>query len=341
MPSDRPQLSPVWLTEVLRQSGALRRARVLSMGFERMGTFSSELLRLHLIYDRQEPGAPASLVLKYPRADPRERPGYGFATEIGFYRDIAHRVPVRTPRFHYGSLYGPTGLALLLLEDVQGLTPISWEGGVTDTHAHLALESLARLHAQWWDRVDDLDGLPSLADPAFRVEIAEAYDRGWRASREYFRATSSDSFVAIGDAVLGQVAETLAPLACPPTLLHGDAHFENLSLVDGGDEMIFLDWPGARRGHASFDVAVFMVQSFPVDARRRVEEAFVAAHADAVRAAGVAGWSDPWLDYRRGVLYWVVHMLQNATHRPGDPPWVVTDRYTAAAVDLRVGDLIR
>jgi hypothetical protein len=82
------------------------------------------------------------------------------------------------------------------------------------------------------------------------------------------------------------------------------------------------------------------VQSFPTEVRRRTEESFVATHAELCLAAGVKAWPDPWLDYRRGVLYWIVHMLQGATLRPGDPPWIVIDRYVPAAVDLEIGELI-
>jgi hypothetical protein len=36
----------------------------------------------------------------------------------------------------------------------------------------------------------------------------------------------------------------------------------------------------------------------------------------------------------------MIHMIQNATLRPGDLSWVVIERYVAAAVDLRVDELI-
>ena len=341
-PSQLDKVTPAWLTQVLRSRGTLQQARVVSVHIEPIGTYSSELWRLQLVYDHAERDAPATLILKQPKSNAHERPGEGFANEIRFYRDVAHQVPVRTPRFHYGNVNEMSGEAMLILEDVGGLVPIDWERGVTAHHAQLALEALAWLHATWWDKVDGLNGLPHLADAAYRALIAKAYDLGWRASRDYFKAAYGGPFLAIGDALVGCVEATLAPMGTPATLLHGDAHFENIVIAKQRDSehILFIDWAAARRGLASFDVAVFAIQSFPTPDRRRMEEALVAAHVTAVRAAGLREWFDPWLDYRRGVLNWVVHMIQNATLRPGDAPWVVVKRYVAAAVDLRVGDLV-
>jgi fructosamine-3-kinase len=342
LPGHPNEITPAWLTKILRTSGAIEQARVVSVRVEQIGTFSSELLRLRLTYDRLETGAPTSLILKQMIPNPVERPEEGFANEIRFYRDVARLLAVRIPQLYFADVDDATGEALLVLEDVEGLVPIDWQSGVTTAHVKLALASLAQLHANWWGRTDGLEGLPHLDDPDFWDKIGEAYDRGWQTSRDYFQEAYGQSFVAIGDALVGRVAETLAPLGAPATLLHGDAHFENLPVMKEEDDnrILFFDWAAARRGLASFDVAVFAVQSFPIEKRRQAEEALVAAHAAAVKAAGVTEWPDPWLDYRRGVLAWMVHMIQNATLRPGDPSWVVVERYAAAAVDLRVGELI-
>jgi hypothetical protein len=110
--------------------------------------------------------------------------------------------------------------------------------------------------------------------------------------------------------------------------------------------VLFHDWAGVRRGLASFDVAVFMVMSFPVDVRRRVEKDLVAQHADALQAAHVRGAPEPWTGYRRGVLAWAVRLVEFVgAFSPEDPAAnaalaMVLERCTTAAVDLRVGELI-
>ena len=345
LPDRLREVTPAWLTGVLRTSGGVRRASVTKVDFERVGTFTNEVWRLLIAYDLEEPGAPRSLVIKRPAAGRRDRTGEDFASEVRFYRDLAGRAPVRTPRFHFGDL--EPGRSLLLLEDVAGIEPIRFRRGASPEHARLALQQLGKLHAHWWGRVDGLDWVPHLADAEVRASYARDYDRGWHSGREYFRSVC-DPFTEIGDALVGRLAESLAPLGAPATLLHGDAHFENLPLVEerGERRVLFLDWPGPRRGVAAFDVAVFAVMSFRVDARRRSEEALVSAHADAVRASGVRRWSDPWLDYRRGVLRRVARIVEQAhTWRLDDPAarsslQMVFERSATAAADLRVGELI-
>jgi hypothetical protein len=342
LPRDLEDVTIGWLTDVLRAGNALAKAAVTAFEANQIGTFSSELWRLQLQYDRQEAGAPLSLVVKRPKAHPRERTDAGFAREIDFYSNIAPKLALRHPRMYYGRHDPLTGDALMLLEYVEGLVPVRFLDGVSDPHSERARDALAAMHAAWWEKVDTLDSLPHLADASFRAAISQAYDRGWQASREYFRVTHDPAFLSIGDALVGRAADNIATLGAPATLLHGDAHFENLPLVeqDGAHDVLFHDWASARRGHAAFDVAVFMVQSYPTDRRRRVERGWVQAHADAVRARGVTSWDDPWNDYRHGVLYWMIHMMEDAALEPGAKPWIVIDRYVAAAVDLDLGELI-
>ena len=97
-------LTTDWLTETLRASNALAKARVTAFEATQIGTFSSELWRIHLQYDELEPSAPLSLVAKHPRTDPRTHSGAGFAEHgMGEFRGqgrgaFAHHG--RAPRCH-------------------------------------------------------------------------------------------------------------------------------------------------------------------------------------------------------------------------------------------------
>ena len=339
LPRSLDEITPEWLTLALRESGAADRAAVVGVRREKIGDFSNQLSRLHPVYDAPEPGAPTSLVVKRPRERTfgQLREGEGFANEIRFYTEVARDLPVETPRAIFGAVEGEH--AILVLEEVDGLLPVNFLRGIEPEHEALAIPALARLHAHAWGDASLPASLPRLSDAGFRARIGEGYDRGWAASRAYFVDAGHAAFVEIGDALVGRAADTIAPLGAPATLLHGDAHFENLPLR--GDDVVFLDWEAVRRGHASFDVAVFCVQSYRSADRCRQERRIVEEHAAGVaRARPDVDWSDPWLDYRRGVLYWMIHMLQDASLAPGAPPWIVIDRYVAAAVELACGDLI-
>lgn len=339
------EVTPEWLTGALRRGGTLRDARVVGVELDLIGNFSNQLWRLDLRYDRAETGAPDTVVLKRSRSDRPLEAGQRLADEIRFYAELGGALPVRAPRFHFGA--EASERAVLVMEHVDGLAPVDWRRGAGPEHGRLAMRELARLHAHFDGGLPHCDWIPSFADPAHRAALGESYDRVWAAKRDFFR-DRAPAFAEIGDALAGRVGPTLAPLGEPETLLHGDAHFENLVLVDGGGErsILFHDWAGARRGAASLDVAVFAVMSYPPERRPGVERELVDLHAAALEAAGSRAPSDPWRAYRLGALAWSVrlaHFMQPFP-RGGEPETgpgeMVLERCAAAPVDLAAGDLI-
>ena len=270
------ELTPQGLTKVLRAGGALRRGAVTAVERELIGNFSNQLWRLRLRYDGDSADAPDVLVLKQLRPDRGGGQRRGLSDEIRFYQELAPGLPVRTPRLYYGS----PDPVFLLMEEVHDFSRLNWRRGASEEHTELAIDALARFHAHHWGRVDQVAWVRSLADPAHRKQLGETYDANWSERREVFR-TDAPHFVEIGDALVGRVDASLAPLGEPTTLLHGDAHFENLALLEpeaGPASILFHDWAGVARGGASFDLAVFAVMSFPVDVRRQLERSLVDRH---------------------------------------------------------------
>ena len=93
------------------------------------------------------------------------------------------------------------------------------------------------------------------------------------------RSTRRPAFPALADAWSGRFDQSLASLGECTTLLHGDAHSENLPVSREGG-VAFLDWAAAHAGPPAFDLAVFLGMSLPAE-RRAEERAWVERHADA------------------------------------------------------------
>ena len=339
------EITPEWLTYVLRESGALRGGRVDGFELDPIGNFSNQLWRIHLSYAGGEADAPATVVLKRLRRDRPGDAGQRLADEIRFYSELGAELPVRAPRLHYGVI-DPDN-ALMVMEHVEGIAPIDFWQGASLEHSRLAMKELARLHARFIGRVAKYDWIPAFADASYLKRLSKSYAEEWSAKRDFFAEMTPD-FVEIGDALVGRMEPSLVRLGEPQTLLHGDAHLENLAPIerDGAPGILFHDWAGVRRGSASFDVAVFVVMSFPPERRPQVERQLVELHAEALRAAGAEHPSDPWEGYRLGVLAWAVRLvhfmrpfLAGATPEVG-PGQMILERCAAAPVELRVGDLI-
>jgi hypothetical protein len=100
------------LTGVLRDRGLLREAQVVSIDREVLGEgqgFIGDVIRLVLELDRDEPGAPRTVIAKLPTTTSRKNRGFAqmngvYEKEIRFYQDLSSRVGARTPRHYYSEL---------------------------------------------------------------------------------------------------------------------------------------------------------------------------------------------------------------------------------------------
>ena len=111
IPKTVDELSAAWLTRALRESGALREARVTHVERELLGEgegFMGQVIRLRLELDRPEEDAPQTLIAKLPTNVPENR-SIGellgaYEREILFYDALAPALPLRTPRVYYSAM---------------------------------------------------------------------------------------------------------------------------------------------------------------------------------------------------------------------------------------------
>lgn len=109
IPASVAELSPAWVTEVMRQAGTLDQDQIVTGVQLRTldgGTgFQGVASRVELTYS-DGVDAPETVVAKFPTLDAFNRgiaeQMRSYEREILFYQDIAHTMPVRTP-IHHGS----------------------------------------------------------------------------------------------------------------------------------------------------------------------------------------------------------------------------------------------
>ena len=97
------QIDPEWMTGALRRADAIRVARVVDMTCKPVGNgLVGDSYRFGLTYQEVEPDAPASVIGKFPAADPDSRRAGSahllYLREVSFYRELAHTLPIQTPR---------------------------------------------------------------------------------------------------------------------------------------------------------------------------------------------------------------------------------------------------
>ena len=324
---DPPALSVDELKPLVAAAGLSEAFSTISFKF--IGRFSNEVWRLDL-----DNGV--RLVAKSPLRPfrPQDPPD----VERSFYRFVNYGA--RSEHTSIADLHLPIpryvgeldGILILEFADLQHF---SFASGVTAQHAQTAIDALADWHAAWWLSAPETDWLPGYADPELRARIQDSYDAAWRGHGQQLLEYAPE-FEPLGNALVGRLADTLAAMAEPATLIHGDAHAENIPLTDKG--VLLLDWQEPRIANPGYDLAVFTTMSYRRTERSRVERDLVDRHATRLASRGCL-WSDPWNGYRLGVLRRAARIVEIAELEFSSLPWVFR-RSALAAVTLDVGELI-
>src|SRR6195256_6825988 len=149
------QIDPEWMTDALRRADAIRVARVVDMTCKPVGNgLVGDSYRFGLTYQEVEPDAPASVIGKFPAADPDSRRAGSahllYLREVSFYRELAHTIAIHTPRAFFAEIDPETDDFVLILEDLAPFRQVDQLAGCSLDDARTVLAEAAALHAPRW-----------------------------------------------------------------------------------------------------------------------------------------------------------------------------------------------
>ncbi len=312
VPPHPEQVTPDWLTGVLRDAGALVRSRVRSVRTASIGGvkgFSSQLVRFELGYDLPEEGAPSCLVGRFSFLENQMLFFGGFSeTETRFYAEMAAHPSFAAPRCFHSTVNVEAGVAVQILEDVSHLRAPDLVAGCEVADVERVVEQLAWMHAYWWEnpRLREASWLPG-AESYIHLPFREWWELYPSKVGELLPDVElSVALIEIGD----RLAEDLGVFhrfAEPPrTCVHRDLHADNLffGVAEGDPPVVFLDWELVGQGRGATDLAYFLVSSLAVERRRRMEKNLLEGYHAALVDGGVRDYSleQCWLDYRFGIF---------------------------------------
>ncbi|WP_422003202.1 phosphotransferase [Reyranella sp.] len=359
-PGNAAAVDAAWMDAVLHRSGVLSTARVRKVTAANLGLgigIMGEVSRLTIDYDRPEPGAPASVIAKFPTADPVNlgvaRALFLYPREIAFYTRLATHAPIRTPRLLHAELDLADHSFALLLEDLRDATPGDQIAGLTPAQAEAAITALARLHGGFWGKVDagDMTALFDFASDPYGMAVQAGY--------QGFLAPALGNFADCYSDYTKKTAEGLAPVAARVikdlssgvrSFVHGDYRADNLMFGPalGEDGVAAVDWQISGRGGPLYDVAYLICNSLPTAYRQQAEKALLQRYHDTLVRMGVDGFSfaECWQSYRLAVLcglFVVVFTtggMDLGNQRGLEMARAVARRVDAAVRELQVGDLL-
>lgn len=306
MPDSPEAITPEWLNHALARSLPGVEVSRVEVRDKHSGTTGRALLGLEYA-----PGSagPETVFVKLPPFDATQRRLVA-VTDMGrrearFYEALAAETPIRVPRPYFAAHGDEPTDYIMVLEDVEA-AGCTFPADV-DTHAReygaQLVESLARLHAHFWEDERFESGL-SWVPRAMRGALgAKLIDQ----AREKFSAELPPVFAELCR-LYCENHERVCDLwdEGESTLIHGDTHTGN-QLVDSGSVGLF-DWAVVSRSPGIRDVAIFACNSCPVDVRRSQEEGWLRAYREGLVKAGVDApeLDTLWRRHRLSVLYgWV------------------------------------
>lgn len=346
IPTTIDEITPGWLSEATGLDVEAAEVEQIGVGIG----VSSALYRLHLT----GPGCPATVVVKLPAL--AEEAVFTstvlrmYTREAGFFRELATEAPLRVPGCLHHSVDPDTSHFVLVMEDLGGLRPVDQVVGMAVGDAERAVDGLARWHATWWGRADELaeSGLTvSLGDEIYKAVLPMVFAEGW----DKMLAEGVPVPAALQDvaprwsAAMPRLLDGLA--AAPTTMIHGDYRADNLFFDDDG-QVATVDFQLIGTGHGAYDLAYFVTQSLSSADAARHERPLFDRWTAALAGQGVAAGdlANAWDAYRAAALFCLVYPVvawrgMDAT----DPRQLalgtsMLERFGRAAGDLDLTDLL-
>jgi hypothetical protein len=342
------EVTPEWLTAILRREGALPSGRVVAFEQQPNTAFNSHTRHLAPIYEGQGTDiAPKYLLLKCSlQAAWAQQAG---AREVAFYQ-MVKRMPDHPPiivRCYDAVIDGESGNSHLLLDDLSDshIIAVARDRQITfvdhlptESHLQQTVEALARFHAYWWEH--PLLGSNSVplawgcaAIEQYDIEIGRrrraldhlfAQEGEWlpNSVKELFERMHAQLF-PIWRVYMQQRVATRSQL----TLTHGDAYLANFLCPREGQEgaTYIIDWqsPECYRGPTDLVnlCATFWTQADRAEGEREMN--VLRRYLAVLHKNGVRGyaWEDLVRDYRLSILDWLWVPVQDCYDGSGKSYW--------------------
>ena len=345
------QVTPAWLTGVLRADGAVgldtevRALEAASIGTGQVGAN----VRFSLTYDG--PPGPGSVVCKFSSRDP-DSAAIGIATltyetEVAFYRSLADTVEISRPHCYHAAVEPGTANVVLVLEDLAPARPGDQIAGCSVEQAALAIDQAARLHGPRWG--DPALGKMGWLEPSTSSAVSELLPALWPGFVDRYGDRLQPVTLDEGPRLIASLPAM--QLRRPParTVVHNDYRLDNMLFGDeaGSRPLTVVDWQTVRLGLGPHDVAYFLGNAFEAEVRRSCEAALLRRYHDALVDRGVPNYSfdQCWDDYCRSsyaslVMALFASMFVGRTDRGDEMFIAMANRSAQMAADLDAASLL-
>ncbi|WFL76102.1 phosphotransferase [Altererythrobacter arenosus] len=309
-PTRPDEITPAWVEEALRASGALTRGKIAALTWQAIGTGQvGDSARFTITYASESDG-PQTVAAKFTAADATSRATaamFGlYRKEVMFYGAAAPLLDVRVPQVFASHLSKDGEEFILLFEDLgpaRGGNQLD-SCGIAD--ARHAIRQAAATHAPSWGRTEIIEAEWHKPPPDIGVRIAALYPQAQAVWRERYAEALESQYMQICELLAECGAIWFERNQPPQCLVHGDFRLDNMLFdIRGGAEPIaILDWQTVTAGNAMTDIGYFLGCGIGDGLRRGHENELLDLYCEDMTARGVPLTRDAiWDDYRIGALH--------------------------------------
>jgi hypothetical protein len=289
IPRGAADLDDAWISEVIGSPVQVTSIEGVGVG----SAFACQLFRLQI--DGAE-GTPDSVVVKLPiEGEVRGMlDGIGaYGREVIFYREIAAKLPVRTPHIYCAEQASGSTDFVLVMEDLSGCELVDQVAGLTLPQAEAVVDTLARMHAWSWTHAEVLDRYadrfwPVDSEPgsALQKQYGGLFAYVWSARREAFAAQLGPAAQDVGDRFLELQPHLIGQLAAPRCLTHGELRADNL-FFDGAGHPVLFDFQAVQQECGVRELQYLLGTSLPECILTEHEDTLLDRYMDGLHHAGV------------------------------------------------------
>ena len=300
------EVTPEWLTSVLRVNGFLKQGEVISVQQILTKPLPLSVVSRLVVTYSSDLTAPSQLFLKIANSAMLQ----GNAREVDFYRTVAMEMSSSSLICCYDAQYSDEfGGCHLLLEDLSQ-THFQPESPLPPTplHCKLAVESLAEFHATWWDHPRLDNGIGAIFNDEGLGEFLSDVEKNILRFVDFLGEQLSVDQRSIYDRLLASKEQIWGHLtdARGLTVTHGDAHWWNLLYPRDATKhrVCLFDWQLWHLDLGPRDLAFMIALGGYSDRMASIEPKLVRHYYDTLIRHGVKnyGWDDCWRDYRWSAL---------------------------------------
>ena len=326
------QVTPDWLTDVLRKAGALETGQVVNVETESKATYTATAIPMTVHYSQDAPQtAPTRLFLKLGRRKP----------EVDFYHFILPETKgVPVIRCYDSAFANHLGVSHVLMDDVSATHAEPPDAlPLSQANCERVMEMLACLHAQWWEHPRLAGDLRPILDDVPGFILGQA--------RQAFGSFVDTLGDRISDKRRGWYERIVACLPLPEwhermethrqvTLVHGDTHWWNYLLPRESGDLYLTDWAVWHLNIGPSDLAYVFGQVCYRNWRLQYEQKLLRRYHECLQSYGVSGydWAQCWHDYRLAMVFHAIWPIFHHQFAPTHLWWRNLECCMSAFEDL-------